>query len=188
MWWRQAREEYKAKKRILQTGICKLPATGRHTKPCSRREWCEVGTKMKLDWLVTRPKECIVLYTFHTKSQMSVLWNHRSASIWTPSFKDAPGQVEVVAAGKSWAASPHLYAYQPAHFSLPRGAAWPRRNDANPLTYCTGLSVLWNGEIMGLAFDMFWQSKLNTCSKLQMCHDVPILSILREQFETGVAM
>jgi len=25
-------------------------------------------------------------------------------------------QVEVVAAGKSWAASPHLYAYQPAHF------------------------------------------------------------------------
>lgn len=30
--------------------------------------------------------------------------------------KDAPGQVEVVAAGKSWAASPHLYAYQPAHF------------------------------------------------------------------------
>lgn len=74
-------------------------------------------------------------------------------------------------------------------------SALKKRHDApcqSWKTYCTGLSVLWNGEIMGLAFDMFWKSK-----HMQQITDVSWVmmyrryrycgrSILREQFETGV--
>lgn len=60
-----------------------------------------------------------MLYTFNPKSRRRAQCLFYKIIVLpgvTPSFKDAPGQVEVVAAGKSWAASPHLYAYQPAHF------------------------------------------------------------------------
>ena len=55
-------------------------------------------------------------------------------------------QVEVVAAGKSWAASPHLYAYQPAHFHFQEEE------------FDLGVSVLLNRVSMGLPWKTCFQS------------------------------